>query len=155
MLKISRRKSKRKPKGRRELETRTTGNQTNSGYLYGTLKAFAPIDLGEAAWLPSSETKRGLFSASNYKPGERIKPYAGEIKYISYDKLAPENAAYMFGTFTIRNYHCVIDGFREPRPGYGMGQFCNDKRQPTQKVHLLKKTLHRKILAPGSLPRDP
>ena len=73
---------------------------------------------------------RGLFAVRPYNAREVITPYAGRIKYVKYDNITTEEASYAFGLYDIGQKRCIIDGFREPREGYGMAQFCNDKRVP-------------------------
>ena len=118
--------------GRGEMTKRLWGNEIGRGYLYGG--AGASLEIKEAMWLPKSsngrETQRnGLFALKTFKKNEKITPYAGDGKYVTHDIFKFPALTSHFKTLQkLQDIYYVIDGFREPRVGFGLGQFANDKR---------------------------
>ena len=132
------------------------GNTPNKGYLYDPLDPSPPISLQHAPWLPSTHAghhnlQRGLYTNHfiPYKLPNNTRPtitqYAGPL--ISKDQLqdpSPHQSAYFKGV----RMGQIIDGFREPKPTYGMAQFCNDGITSTSET-----APHLQPVAPG-LKRD-
>ena len=116
--------------------TGTTGQDPTGGYRHGD-NGRQSVRLQRADWLPEecadrNHTKRGLFTCIEipyipYKAREPITPYAGYIigNEDATDDHPAQTAYYVRSVFLPR---MIIDGFREPREGWGMAQFCNDPR---------------------------
>ena len=126
-----------RPEGRKRkrhspgLQNKNWGNEEHRGYLY-TEGQEKSVYLGEAYWLPSQiqgrkAHGRGLFAGIRIKKNQPITPYAGVGTFVSNDISGTEKSAFMKTLTKIGGDTYVIDGFRDPKPGYGMAQFCNDR----------------------------
>ena len=109
------------------------GDEEGRGYLYNGKAKDPPIYLDEARWLPKTYNKekthrKGLFSKYGHSRNCIITTYAGRGKYVDNTQCSTEAAAYYKTLIRIADSYYVIDGFREPVDGYGMAQYCNDKR---------------------------
>jgi len=123
--------------GRREMPERLWGNEIGRGYLYQDgIVADASIEIREATWLPHSSNGRdtqrnGIFALKSFKTNEKITPYAGVGRFVDHEIFKFPALTSHFRTLQkINNQYYVIDGFRQPRVGFGLGQFANDRRQP-------------------------
>jgi hypothetical protein len=123
-----------------ELKGKKWGNEKERGYLYDPEDPAPDLQLNTAEWMPTTLGKdlairRGLFTNKPIKKNHIITTYAGEGKFVGTNHNqhnSPDETAYYktlikFNTGT--NPHYVINGFRELVKGYGLGQFCNDKRE--------------------------
>ena len=74
----------------------------------------------------ASRVSRGLFSRNRILPGTKVTTYSGEIKDPrSRPSLSSIDTSY-YRSLNQGRVRRVIDGFKEPRVGFGMAQFAND-----------------------------
>ena len=109
------------------------GNEPNRGYLYDPADTSPPIRIQRAHWLPVTAGKhgRGLFAKIKFVKGMPITPYSGTVHTnYAYSPDNPDQCAFVIGLHNTQAGRTVLDGFREPTPGMGMAQFCNDSRTP-------------------------
>ncbi len=111
------------------------GNERDCGYLYKEGDTHASIEVKLADWIPnvSSDNRKnfrmGLFAKKRFKKHEAITPYAGNGLFVTPEIFEfPELVSHFKILYKIERNYYVIDGFKEPRPGFGLGQFANDKR---------------------------
>ena len=117
----------------------TTGDRQGMGYRYKEDVGLgeAPIALEETMWMPDTwagqkHIQRGLYATVGIPriiPGCRnrrpITQYAGHLVHRDdITDLHPAQVAYYANPHTGAGH--IIDGFRDPQPGYGMAQFVND-----------------------------
>jgi hypothetical protein len=135
------RKSKRKNPAATPKNSTLTGNDNQKGYLYAADNDFPPIKLGTASWLPTQIggeiiPQRGLFAKKKYKKNEWITPYSGHKIHIDKEQSKNIDTSYHVGLNLKTNR--VIIGLTQPRNGYGMGQFCNDKGKNNNNAKIQK-----------------
>ena len=83
----------------------------------------------------------GLFAKRDIIKNTIITEYAGTIRYVQHDMMNTHAITLFFNT-GISNERCVIDGFRQPKVGYGSLQFANHSTKLSNKNDRLD---HRKI----------
>ena len=112
----------------------TTGNVPGIGYLYDPRDSDPLLVLKHSAWLPKNVRQRGLYTTRDipYVLGQPRKPitqYAGVVVTKDKNRTASETA-YWRGI----GFDTVIDGFKDPRDGYGMAQYCNDPYSTNERI---------------------
>jgi exonuclease III len=126
---------------------RFRGDETGRGYLYtGTEDPDPALSVKVAEWLPASiegrQTDRnGLFTNKLIRKNAIITTYAGRERFIAstdIHHLPPEETSHYKTLTRFPHQLLVIDGFRTQELGFGLAQFCNDKREPkTANAHLV------------------
>ena len=113
------------------LQGKLWGNEKDRGYLYEQ-KGEKSVYIGQATWLPShiegvKTYGRGLFAGARIEKGQPITPYAGHGTFVNNDISGTDKSAFMKTLTKIGGQAYVIDGYRQPKQGFGMAQFCNDR----------------------------
>jgi hypothetical protein len=115
------------------LENKLWGNEANRGHRYGDHQdegESPPLYLANAAWLPSELGREAVLSRGLYSAGMRaneiITQYSGIGKHIRKEEATYPQCAYYRSLMQAGVGEVyVIDGFKEPRKGFGMAQFSN------------------------------
>ena len=81
-----------------------------------------------------SRSSRGLFTKRPIKKGVKVTSYSGEIVHLDRQKvnvttISPDISSY----YRSVNHGTVIDGYRDPKSGFGMAQFANDPNGRSKK----------------------
>jgi hypothetical protein len=122
-------------------EGRYWGDEPNRGHLYkGPHDPSPPVEVRKAAWIPPTvgslpTTNNGLFACSHITAGTPITTYGGMGVQCPRDisHLHPSTTSHYKTLMHIPQAGpYVIDGFREPRLGFGLAQFCNAGKSPQQ-----------------------
>lgn len=137
--------SRTRTNGRGELETTFVGD-SDEGYRFGEESTAPPLELGDATWLPNisgaqSAPRRGLFTKVDIEAGGIITSYSGTVRELGEEDVANyhhDEASYFRGI----GHRRVIDGFREPKRGYGMAQFANDPNGSGKHANCKLETRH-------------
>ena len=90
-----------------------------------------------AEWIPvaigsTTTTRNGLFTKKHIHIHDIITTYAGTGRHLLGDvsTIPPETSSHFRTLMKLPSGFYVVDGVRTPTLGFGLGQFCNDKRIP-------------------------
>ena len=114
------------------------GDEPHRGHLYAGPEDPSPsVEVRESTWIPATigeipTTRRGLYATRRIQAGTAITPYAGVGTDLPMDisNLHPSTTSHYKTLMHVPTGHYVIDGFREPRLGFGLAQFCNAGNTP-------------------------
>ena len=100
-----------------------TGTNGEDGYLYSSRpRDTDALRVGKAKWI--SEEAWGVFASADIRANTKLTPYAGEIRYASYEDMEPGGSSHVITL--MRGINRRVFGLREPRPGFGVGSLVND-----------------------------